>query len=59
MEGAPAEPEVPTISKTDAEWRKELGPEKFRILRKKGTQAAGTGEVRTSLPLCLRRWRAY
>jgi methionine-R-sulfoxide reductase len=28
------------VVKTDAEWQKELTPEQFRILRKKGTEAA-------------------
>ena len=32
------------IEKTEEEWLKELGPEKYRILRGKGTEAPGTGE---------------
>jgi peptide-methionine (R)-S-oxide reductase len=28
------------VVKTDAEWQKQLSPEQFRILRKKGTEAA-------------------
>ncbi|WP_224369090.1 peptide-methionine (R)-S-oxide reductase MsrB [Hyalangium versicolor] len=31
------------ISKTDDEWKKELDPEQYRILRKKGTERAFTG----------------
>ena len=31
------------VVKTDAEWKKELSPEQFRILRKKGTETAFTG----------------
>ena len=31
------------IIKTDGEWRKELTPEQFRILRQKGTDRACTG----------------
>lgn len=32
------------ISKTDQEWRKELIPEQYRILRQKGTEMAFTGQ---------------
>jgi len=32
------------IEKPDSEWRAVLSPEQFRILRKKGTEVAGTGE---------------
>ena len=28
------------ISKTDEEWRRELGPERYRVLREKGTEPA-------------------
>ena len=31
------------IEKTDAEWRDELTPEQYRILRQKGTEPAFTG----------------
>jgi len=33
-----------TVQKSEAEWRTVLSKEQFRILRQKGTEAAGTGE---------------
>ena len=32
------------IQKTDQEWRESLTPEQYRVLRKKGTERAFTGE---------------
>ena len=32
------------VNKTEEEWRKELSPEEFRILRQAGTERPGTGE---------------
>ncbi len=32
------------IQKTDAEWRQELTPEQYRIMRQKGTEHAFTGQ---------------
>lgn len=32
------------MKKSDAEWKKELSPEEYRILRKKGTEAPFTGK---------------
>ena len=33
------------IKKTDAEWREELGPEKFAVLRRAATERAWTGDL--------------
>jgi len=32
------------IQKTEEEWKKELGPESYRVLREKGTERPFTGE---------------
>jgi peptide-methionine (R)-S-oxide reductase len=39
-----AETKSNRIEKTDAEWRAELTPEQYQILRKKGTERAFTGK---------------
>jgi peptide-methionine (R)-S-oxide reductase len=36
------------IRKTDEEWRKELTPEQYRIMRQKGTERPFTGEYNAS-----------
>jgi len=33
------------IEKTEAEWQKILTPEQFQVLRKKGTERAGSGAL--------------
>lgn len=34
-----------TIDKTDAQWRSELSPERYRVLRQAGTEPAFTGAL--------------
>ena len=41
--GSPA-PETRVI-KTDAEWRSQLSPEQYKVTRRKGTEAAFSGEL--------------
>lgn len=37
--------DVTKIHKTDAEWRKTLTPEQYQVLRKEGTERAGTSPL--------------
>ena len=36
------------VTKSDQEWREQLTPEQYRVLRRKGTERAWTGELNDS-----------
>jgi peptide-methionine (R)-S-oxide reductase len=36
------------VTKSDAEWREELTPEQYRVLRRKGTERAWSGDLNAS-----------
>lgn len=36
---------MPKIQKTEEEWKQELGEERYRVLRKKGTEAPNSGSL--------------
>ncbi len=37
--------DIDRVQKTDAEWREELTPEQFRVLRREGTERAGSSPL--------------
>jgi peptide-methionine (R)-S-oxide reductase len=53
-----AELPAPSVSKTDAEWRQQLSPEQYEVLREAGTERAFTGEYTDNHKVGVYRCRA-
>ncbi|MBA3523691.1 MAG: peptide-methionine (R)-S-oxide reductase MsrB [Geodermatophilaceae bacterium] len=49
---------APAVSKSDSEWREQLSPEEYHVLREAGTERAGTGEYVDTKTVGVYRCRA-
>jgi peptide-methionine (R)-S-oxide reductase len=54
----PDELPKPAVEKSDAEWREQLSPDEYAVLRKAGTERAFTGEYTDNHQIGLYRCRA-
>ncbi|HEU5108407.1 MAG TPA: peptide-methionine (R)-S-oxide reductase MsrB [Micromonosporaceae bacterium] len=50
--------ETPKVSKSEQEWRKQLSPAEYRVLREAGTEPAWTGEYTDTKTVGVYRCRA-
>ena len=46
------------VSKTDEQWRQELGPQEYAVLRQAGTERPGTGEYNETTSVGVYSWPA-
>ncbi len=49
---------APTVSKSDDEWRQQLSPQEYHVLREAGTERPGTGEYVNTTTTGVYRCRA-
>ncbi len=49
---------APPVAKSESEWREQLSPEEYRVLREAGTERAGTGEYVDTKTVGVYRCRA-
>jgi peptide-methionine (R)-S-oxide reductase len=49
---------APTVAKSDAEWREQLSPDEYAVLRKAGTEAPFVGEYTDNHRIGIYRCRA-
>jgi peptide-methionine (R)-S-oxide reductase len=49
---------APAVAKSDAEWREQLSPDEYAVLRKAGTEAAFVGELTDNHRIGIYRCRA-